>query len=105
MADTALLRPYERRVVRLSEAGLDSAEIGRRFRRSPEFIERTLDLTRLPREDAGNHHTGDVLTAVERRVLRWRSDGADDASIARRFRRGETYVAQVATLAMYKLGR
>ena len=105
MADTAVLRPFERRVVRLAEAGVDHTEIARRFRRSPELIQRTLEWARLPREDAGHHHQGDVLRPVERRVLRWRQNGADDAAIARRFRRGERYVAQVERLAMYKLGR
>lgn len=34
------LRPLERRVLRWREVGADYAEIGRRFRRSPGFMQR-----------------------------------------------------------------
>jgi DNA-binding CsgD family transcriptional regulator len=43
------------------------------------------------------------LRPVERRVLRWAESGLDDAEIARRFARGERWVAQVRLLANYKL--
>lgn len=39
------------------------------------------------------------LRPVERRVLRWAEHGLDDAEIARRFRRGERWAAQVRLLA------
>ena len=45
------LRPLERRVLRWREHGASFDEIAARFRRSPEFIERVVDMTRLgPRQ-------------------------------------------------------
>jgi hypothetical protein len=41
------LRPLERRVLRWREHGASFEEIASRFRRSPEFIERVVDMTRL----------------------------------------------------------
>lgn len=96
------LRPLERRVLRLSEAGLDDDELGRRFLRSPEHIERVRYLARLPGR-TGSRPRGDVLTPVERRVLRWREEGAGLDELGRRFNRGPRYIAQVERLAHYKL--
>jgi hypothetical protein len=40
-------RPLERRVLSWLESGQDPREIAARFRRSPEFIERVVDMARL----------------------------------------------------------
>ena len=49
MADHRTLRPLERCVLRLVDDGIDEAEIGRRFRRRPEFVKRVIAYTRIPR--------------------------------------------------------
>ncbi len=51
-AHTASLRPIERRVLRLREDGVSTAEIGRRFGRSAEAIEQMFDLIALHDPDA-----------------------------------------------------
>ena len=101
MLQDRTLRPVERRVLHLANAGVDDAEIGRRFCHSSEWVARVKQLARYPRN--GPHLQGDVLRPVERRVLRWRASGADYDQISARFRRGPKYVQQVESLANYKL--
>src|SRR5438132_11327332 len=101
--DSAALRPFERRVRGLAAAGMSRAEIGRRFRRQPETIDRVLAWSDLPRE--GRPAQGDVLRPVERRVLRWREDGTDFQALAPRLRRTPEFLEQVARLALHKPGR
>lgn len=98
--DTSL-RPLERRVLQLAGEGLDDAEIGRRFRRSPEWVARVRQYAQHPR--TGPHLQGDVLRPLERRVLRWRANGADYDQISTRFRRTPKFLQQVESLAHYKL--
>ena len=95
------LRPVERRVLHLSSQGVDDAEIGRRFRHSPEWVERVRALTALPRN--GTHLRGDVLRPLERRILRWRASGADFDELSTRFHRTPKFLQQVEALAHYKL--
>ena len=95
------LRPLERRILRLVEDGVDDAEIGRRFRHSPEWVARVRVLAQVPR--SGVRLPGDVLRPIERRVLRWRAAGADYEQIAPRFRRTPAFMRQVESLAHYKL--
>jgi DNA-binding CsgD family transcriptional regulator len=95
------LRPVERRILRLAGEGVDDAEIGRRFRRSPEWVARVRALAAIPR--TGGHWQGDVLRPLERRVLRWRASGADYAEISPRFHRTPDFVRRVESLAQYKL--
>ena len=104
MRDTTL-RPIERRVLQMTDAGMDRAEIARRFRRSPEYVDRVEVWARLPRPWAGHRHQGDVLRPIERRILRWRGTGAAYDDIAPRFRRTPDYVRRVEGLALYKLGQ
>ena len=96
------LRPVERRVLHMTEQGLDDAEIGRRFRRSPEWTGRVREMSTIPRPD-GHHLRGDVLRPIERRVLRWRAAGADYDDLAPRFRRSPDFLRQVEALAQYRL--
>jgi DNA-binding CsgD family transcriptional regulator len=98
--DLEHLRPIERRVTRLAEAGMVPGEIGRRFHRSPTFIERVLVLASLPGRDAPQLHDG--LTPLERRLLRWRDEGAQPEELADRFGRGPEYIERVLSLADYK---
>lgn len=101
MADTASLRPLERRILRLVDEGVDRAEIARRFNRSPQFVTRVVEFTRLPR--AGGVPQTAALRPVERRILRWRAGGADHADIGRRFHRSPGHIERVEQLAQYKL--
>ena len=105
MVEEAELRPFERRVLRLSRSGIDNAEIARRFRRSPEFVARVIDLTRVPRQHSPARPPRDALRPLERRVLKWRDGGTTTDDIAARFRRSPRHVEQVERLARYKLAR
>src|SRR5438105_826461 len=69
--DTSGLRPLERRILRLAADGVPDEEIARRFRRSPAFIRRVIELTDVPRSGRAAT-TGKSLRPLERRVLRWR---------------------------------
>ena len=98
----APLRPLERRVLQLAGDGHDDADIARRFRRSPEHMRRVLDLARTPRPASAARSTTDFLRPLERRLLKWREQGADHAEIGAMFRRGPDFIRQVETLAQYK---
>jgi hypothetical protein len=101
MTDPQVLRPLERRVIRLMHEGVATPEIARRFRRSPSFIERVARYTNLPRRRAVPRPAG--LRPIERRVLKWRDLGADHADIGRRFHRGPGHIERIEELARYKL--
>ena len=102
MVHDTSLRPVERWVLRMSEQGLDDAEIGRRFRHSADWTARVRSLSEVPRPN-GHHLRGDVLRPIERRVLRWRAAGADYDELAPRFRRSPDFLRQVEALAQYRL--
>ena len=95
------LRPLERRILRLAADGFDDAEIGRRFRRSPEWVARVRALAQVPRP--GGVAAAGGLRPLERRILRWRESGADYADLSPRFRRSPEFIQRVEALAGYKL--
>ena len=101
MVDRELLRPMERRVLRLTDEGVDTVEIARRFHRTPEFVGRMVDYTHLPR--TATTTDAPLLRPLERRILKWRAKGTNHAEIGRRFRRSADHVARVEQLANYKL--
>ena len=96
------LRPFERTVLRLADAGMSTAEIAWRFRRSPGHIERVIGLSSLPRRASRAERPG-MLRPVERCVLRARRNGVDPAEIAARLRRTPAHVHRVERYATYKL--
>src|SRR4051794_62197 len=102
------LRPLERRMVRLAESGVIPAEIGRRFNRSEDFVERVLEMAdrRTPSSANGRSHVNGAdgdLRPLERRLMRWRDEGATFEELADRFRRGPGHLERVLQLAEYKL--
>lgn len=101
------LRPFERAVLRLADAGMPTNEIAWRFRRSPGHIERVLNLSRLPRTPTGTVASKPIgtLRPVERCVLRARDNGVDHAEIAARMRRTPGHVGRVERYASYKLDK
>jgi len=103
MTDTTQLRPIERRIRRLIGAGVSETDIAERFRRSPAFVRRVLELSALPGRNAPAPDS--PLRPLERRVLRWRDEGAPSADIAARFHRSPEFVDRVEHLARYKLAR
>ena len=103
MVDGTGLRPIERRIRRLVGDGISETDIAHRFRRSPEFVRRVLELSALPGRHASP--TESPLRPLERRVLRWRAEGAPPADIAARFHRSPEFVERVEHLARYKLAR
>jgi hypothetical protein len=99
------LRPLERRVLALQEEGLDREEIARRFRRSPEFIDRVIEMAHLPRHPGktstpSHRH---ALRPIERCLLRWQEEGESFDALAPRFKRSPAHLRRVAGLASYKL--
>jgi DNA-binding CsgD family transcriptional regulator len=103
MAENAGFTPLERRMVRLVRDGVDESEIAERFRRTPGFVQRVLALAQVPR-GTGDGQPGQ-LRPLERRVLKWRADGASVGDIADRFRRKPRSIEQIERLARYKQGR
>jgi hypothetical protein len=101
--DTATLRPIERRVVHLADGGVDQVEIARRFRRSPEFIGRVIEMAGLPGRDAHPGGEAPTLRPVERCILGWLDRGADAEDIAVRLHRSPSFVTRIEDLARYKL--
>jgi DNA-binding CsgD family transcriptional regulator len=99
MADTGFT-PIERRMVRLAEQGESDDEIARRFRKTPGFVQRVRDLAQVPRRGMGPAKSR--LRPLERRVLKWREDGASPSDIAVRFRRHPRSIEQIERLARYK---
>ena len=100
--ETRGLRPLERRVLRLTAAGVSHEEIARRFRRSPAFIRRVIDLTDVPRSGVAATTDG-PLRPLERRVLRWREQGAAPDEIGARFNRSPEFISRVEDIAHFKL--
>ena len=103
MDDLAGLRPLERRVSKLAAEGVVPAEIGRRFNRSEDFVERVLVLASVPGRSAPQHTHG--LRPIERLLLRGREEGVSTPELADRFRRGPHYIERVLALADYKRQR
>jgi hypothetical protein len=102
--DTERLRPVERRVLRWAESGLDDAEIARRFGRGERWATQVrflADLDRPPRSPSVRRD--DRLRPIERRILRWREEGADHDQLSGRFRRSPEFLARVEEYANYKL--
>jgi hypothetical protein len=82
--------------------GVPTAEIARRFRRTPENIERVDQMASM-RVGDGSPTTGDVLRPLERRILRWRADGVDHAVIGDMFRKSPDFVRRGEQFAQLKL--
>jgi DNA-binding CsgD family transcriptional regulator len=101
MTDTERLRPVERRVLRWARAGVDDAEIGRRFGRSERWTAQVRFLAGLDRSGPSPARH-DRLRPLERRVLRWRSEGAGHDELSDRFRRSPDFLARVEQYAQYK---
>jgi DNA-binding CsgD family transcriptional regulator len=101
VTDRSDLRPIERRVLHLVDSGTDTDEIGKRFRRSPEHIERMIELTQLPGRVAPPREPG--LRPLERCILGWRAKGASHEEIAPRLGRSPGFVARVEGFAHHKL--
>ena len=99
--DMENLRPIERRVLDMHREGVVLDEIATRFKKSPEFVERLISWTEIPRAGKAG---GRKLTPLERRVLDMRSGGESHGEIASKFRKGEAYIRQVEGLAHFKEG-
>jgi hypothetical protein len=97
------LRPIERRMMRLADAGVPVDEIARRFRRRPDSVEQVVRLARLPGRAARDGEGSGHLRPLERCILGWRARGFSHAEIAPRFHRSADFVARVEALANYKL--
>jgi len=104
MTNDGVRRPIERRMLKWAEAGASDVEIAWRFRRTPKGVRQVLALSRLPGRGDGPVEP-DRLRPIERRVLRWRDEGADLAELASRFRRRPAYLEQVEVMARLKLAR
>ena len=106
--DTERLRPVERRVLRWAESGLDDAEIARRFGRGERWAAQVRFLADLDRPapapaPSAPSAPDDRLRPIERRLLRWREEGADHDQLSGRFRRSPEFLARVEEYANYKL--
>lgn len=95
------LRPIERRILTMKEEGKPVADIANRIKRSPEFVERIIEWTDIPR--AGSRRET-LLSPLQSRVLALAADGEDHETIAKRFKKSERFIRQVEGLAHYRKG-
>lgn len=95
-------RPVERRVLRWAHAGLDDAEIARRFGRGPAWATQVRFLAGLDRPGSPAAPAA-RLRPLERRLLRWREQGVSHAELGARFRRSPEFLGRVEAYARYKL--
>lgn len=108
MSDTSVLSALERRVVALSEAGLDESAIGVKFRRSPRFIRQVLTIGEIRKDlqTPGLRGVGSApaigMSPRQRVVMKWRARGASYAEIASRLRRSPAYVRRIELMARWK---
>jgi DNA-binding NarL/FixJ family response regulator len=79
--------------------GIGIEEIAGRIKKSPEFVERMIEWTKIPRT---GRTTERHLTPRQRRVLDLRADGETHRQIGERFKRGEAYIRQIEGLAHFK---
>jgi DNA-binding CsgD family transcriptional regulator len=100
--DIENLRPIERRVLDMHRDGMGIDEIAARFNRSPEFVERLIGWTDIPRRGSTRDR---YLTPRQRRVLDLRNEGESHGEIAARFKKTERYIRQVEGLAHFKEGQ
>lgn len=104
MVDDERLRPVERRIRSLVQDDVPVADIAHRFRRSPDFINRVIELSELSTRTRPARSSA-PLRPLERRILRWRDEDATPAEIGPRFHRSPDFVERVEHLAHYKLTR
>lgn len=93
------LRPIERRVLDMQSEGVVIDEIANRINKSPEFVERMIGWTEIPRNGGSVDRD---LTPMQRRVLDLRAEGHSHEEIADKFKKGEHYIRQVEGLAHFK---
>jgi len=91
------LRPLERRILELDRQGVDHEEIAARFRMSPDFVDRILAWTEIPRPAEPRQRDGH--TPKSRRVLALRAEGLSHEEIGRRFKRGARYAERIEDIA------
>jgi len=97
------VRPLERRIQKLVDAGCSDVEIARRFRRSASGIARVRVLAGLHAPYPRPAERADRLRPIERRVVRWSDAGVDATEIGRRFGRSGGHISRVEVLARWKL--
>ena len=97
---TSNLRPVERRMLALRAEGIEVEEIARRFRRSPQHVERVLTWSKIPRVQEPDRPEG--LRPIERRVLALRGQGLSYDEIGRRFNRGPDHIRRVERYAGFR---
>lgn len=93
------LRPIERRVLDMQDQGVVVYEIASRIKKSPEFVERMIGWTEIPRSGTTSERH---LTPMQQRVMDLRSAGESREEIASRFKKGEAFIRQVEGLAHFK---
>jgi len=98
------LRPIERRMIKLSDAGVGDVEIAWRFRRTPKNVRQVIACAQMPRSGHRPPSPGG-LRPIERRLLKWRDEGAEFGDLSARFRRRPDFLEQVEQLARHKLAR
>ena len=87
----------------MRDEGVPLEEIGKRLRKSPEFVARVIDWTQIPRSNVGGDDSP-ALTPLERRVLQLREEGEDHDLIGERFKKGARFIRQVEGMAHYRKG-
>ena len=95
------LRPVERRVLTMREEGVSIEDIASRLKRTPSFVERLIEWTRIPRSEKPRRA---VPSALERVVLKHRSEGASYEEIGEKLNRSPRFIRQVEGFAHYRQG-